>query len=439
MFNATEEFDYYDDYIETQPIVDTTNKKLTKDQARELINITKWLEGSQPFYVLAGSAGTGKTFLVDTIRQSIKNCKLTATTNKACGVLQRATGTFVTTIHSALALKLTRVEHELKLEQNVDNLKNNLWNVEVIIIDEASMLNEELMEYINQDVKMHNRKYIFVGDEAQLPPIGEVKSLIFGSTKYEPLTEIVRQGVGSPIITLATQVRNRINGDRTSKFTTNNINEIGSVTRMNELQFIEKIRESNFRDGACKVLSWTNTSVAHYNTLINEQYGIFDKPFDIDSLVLFNEAVTVRNDVVVANSTEGRILTMVEVAPEFNDDAYFYEVTVSGIKNDEYGNPMKFKVIPPEQKKVFEHHFNNLKQVALTNKSQWYQYYKAIEEYCDIRPVFASTVHKSQGSQWEEVFVDCTNILANKNQLEMLKMLYTAFTRSEKHLYLLWG
>ena len=105
------------------------------------------------------------------------------------------------TIHSALRLK-----RDIDPASGVVSFKPDPYNdnipldkVGFLIIDEASMVNKEILSYIEKNTK--DIKVIFIGDEGQLPPVGEPFSPVFHA-EYPilELTEIIRQAEDNPII-----------------------------------------------------------------------------------------------------------------------------------------------------------------------------------------------------------------------------------------------
>lgn len=213
--------------------------QFTKKQAQALQMAEDWLKsGTSDPFLLQGYAGTGKTTLMkellDTL--SVPNLALACPTGKAAKVLASKTGRVATTIHKLLYLPLDeelkrlrgiltelhadlttsddpdRMEEMiLSVENQIDELeKQELTfsfkgheNLDLLVIDEASMVTEEIFD----DIMQLNCKKMFIGDPGQLPPVRRKA----GWDVLEPdmvLTEIVRtRGAGSGINLAAQAIR----------------------------------------------------------------------------------------------------------------------------------------------------------------------------------------------------------------------------------------
>lgn len=209
-------------------------------QAEALEAVEQWIQcpnGKQVFY-LAGFAGTGKTTLAKFLADSVTGEVLFgAFTGKASLVLRQRGCAGAQTIHQmiyrpksksearAKALEeqlaeenardmpdtsiIEDIETELKAElENLKrpsfalNLESDAYEAALIVIDEVSMINEEM----GRDLESFQRPILVLGDKAQLPPVGGA-GYFTGRTPDIELTEIHRQAEGSPIIEMATSVR----------------------------------------------------------------------------------------------------------------------------------------------------------------------------------------------------------------------------------------
>ncbi len=197
-------------------------KGLTQDQLRAFVVVTDRLAAGERVTKLTGGAGTGKSFmlppLIDWARRHGFEVTVTAPTHKAVGVLveklqahERRTGASLDvecqTIHSLLGLLLVPdMENDTgeriltaPPKQAVEQLANQL-----VICDESSMLGSVLKSHIAAcDPRV---SWLFVGDLAQLPPVGEGISHML-SNPHATLTRVKRQAKGSEIINLATRIR----------------------------------------------------------------------------------------------------------------------------------------------------------------------------------------------------------------------------------------
>ena len=165
--------------------------------------------------LVKGSEGTGKTFMInELIRQLIVHCKgtiaCTAPTNKAVSVLQNKISVkgkinFMST-HAALKMKRFVNEETGDIYFKPDYTKKfpPLEGISYLIVDEASMISKEMLDYIEEWATKQKCKTVFLGDEKQLPPVNEINTPVF-SKNYPcvELLEIIRQKGGNPIINLS--------------------------------------------------------------------------------------------------------------------------------------------------------------------------------------------------------------------------------------------
>jgi energy-coupling factor transporter ATP-binding protein EcfA2 len=185
--------------------------ELTVDQADALRDIETAFEPGG-FYLLTGHAGTGKTYLMQRLTKNMLAKKrkviLSAPTHKAVAVLKRKVDEAkietvpCRTIQSILSLRPKPQKDRLIFER-----KRGAEPVtaDVVVIDECSMVDEDLYRQIKRHLP--NAFVLFVGDPAQLPPVGEIESLTFQTEKRSHLSTIVRQAAGNPILGAASIIR----------------------------------------------------------------------------------------------------------------------------------------------------------------------------------------------------------------------------------------
>ncbi|MBM5799335.1 MAG: damage-inducible protein [Cyanobacteria bacterium K_DeepCast_35m_m2_023] len=192
---------------------------LTADQQRAEAAFAAWLEAPErgtPF-VLSGFAGAGKTFLSMRLLAAAEAAGLcwtvAAPTHKAVGVLRShlsAAGLrptwFPATIHRLLRLKLKR-QGDLERCEETSQTAAALEHLALVLIDEASMVDSSLLEISLRCAHAFGTRLVFVGDPAQLPPVGEPSSPVFALKRCQraDLQQVVRhQG---PVLHLANGIR----------------------------------------------------------------------------------------------------------------------------------------------------------------------------------------------------------------------------------------
>lgn len=187
---------------------------LTADQEKAKNLIVEWyLHTEDSVFVLSGYAGTGKTFLIDYVVREVLKMRVgeeavfVSPTGKAAANLVRC-GTVAGTVHSLIYM---RDEEEFDVDENGEIIeKQELTfirrpsidaNIRLIIIDEASMINETVLT----DLLSFGVKCLFCGDGAQLPPVNGTCPLM--ENPHYTMKEIVRQAADNPIIRVATMAR----------------------------------------------------------------------------------------------------------------------------------------------------------------------------------------------------------------------------------------
>ncbi len=192
---------------------------LSADQAKALNDFIIWLDKGSvdtPF-LLSGCAGSGKTFLSRRFLRIVEERDIcwtvAAPTHKAVGVLCNALekeGLSPTwhpsTIHRLLRLRLKR-RGNLEICEQTDQTSKSLDQLGLVLIDEASMIDSNLLEIVLQCSNSLKTRLVFVGDSAQLPPVGENKSPVFLLQRAQKvsLNEVMRHK--GPVLALANLIK----------------------------------------------------------------------------------------------------------------------------------------------------------------------------------------------------------------------------------------
>ncbi len=176
---------------------------LSPDQKAVFVSIEKWVQERSDLLTLGGYAGTGKSTLVSLLayRFPDEHIAFCAFTGKAANVLRRKLAGLmspthrVSTIHSLLYRTVT------DQNGNISWLRRKKLDVDLIVIDEASMIDSEVFD----DVASFGIPILAVGDHGQLPPINDSFSLM--DSPHLRLETIHRQAEGSPILQLSARIR----------------------------------------------------------------------------------------------------------------------------------------------------------------------------------------------------------------------------------------
>lgn len=397
---------------------------------------------AQSFFLLAGSAGTGKTYcikhLVDVVRGRLI---FTAPTNKATRVL-RDTLTSDTykpecrTIFSLLGLRLEANGMVKELKEPEDPV--DLTKYRAVIVDEASMVNSNLWKYIESTAEEQNVKFIFLGDPAQLPPVGELSSPVW--SKCNAVAELKRvMRHDNAILALATTLRTQVTHPIPQFKRKTEVAEGEGVWDCSHEEF-EKVMMDYARAGrfscpnGAKAIAWRNATVDILNTKIRSK--IFDNPaqpwLPEDRIILMEPAMGADGQPIAATDEEGTV-TRVEADrhPEYSG-FHIWRVTVMTDDN----RLITLRVLHEDSKGLFDKHLTRLAEEAKATPRRWKAFWDFKEAFHYIRHSYAITAHRAQGSTYDTVFVDWRDILINRNRGEAFRCLYVACTRPKKRLYL---
>lgn len=382
------------------------------DLSGEQVEAVAFLLGPQPVKLLRGSAGVGKTTVVGEFTKQFKRHKiiLSAPTHKAVKVLHDKSGAICKTIHSFLKLdrKLVKGQYVWVFDEDQD-----FDNIDVLVVDEASMMSHFLLECL---FKISDRfDIVFVGDDKQLNPVGEEKSMVFhlGIPQYE-LKEIRRHD--NDIIDLSRNldwVQQRRSGENFTFVDRHNVP-------------VDLLVEANGTD-LCKFITWSNRTVTSMNRQIRNM--IYEEPaeFEIGETILMREVykgLYKNNDEVIIGELK-------------ESHQYFEEADIPFPYVNTWLVNKNLHIVQQAEMKKYEKNVAALKQGAKYKTNRWSSYYKYRDEtFGKVQYNHALTTHKSQGSGYKTTLVHATEMLRNPNPDERARMLYTAITRAEEKIYL---
>jgi ATP-dependent exoDNAse (exonuclease V) alpha subunit len=429
-------------------------------------------------FILRGYAGTGKTTsvaaLVKALPQFNLKVVLLAPTGRAAKVISSYTNKRALTIHKKIYRKRSAVSTEMAFQLAPNLVENTLF-----IVDEASMIADEwnpqngssflkdLIEFVYQPAptgKDKNCSLLFVGDTAQLPPVGSIDSPALNE-KYlldnfglkvtaVELKEVVRQEKKSGILANATMLRQLINDydeDRISlpKFITKSYKDIFSMTGIKLVEGLE-YAYSKFGIENSLMVCRSNKSANVYNNQIRARllYREEELSGGDQIMVVRNNYFWLPDNPETAFIANGDMAKVIRVRRE--EERYglrFAEVQLEFLDFPDAGI-ISCKVIldtiqaetpnlPYEKsKQLFDglledySHLNSKRDKMEAIKVD--PYYNALQ----IKFAYAVTCHKAQGGQWDAVFVDQGYLTDEMIDLDFLRWLYTALTRAKKELFL---
>lgn len=440
-------------------------------------------------YVLKGWAGTGKTFCISIlIKYALEvihpthnwyKIGVTGPTNKSVRVIKKTSGlrnsrvTFQT-IHKLLGLTERITKDGQQEFVNQGDFKPQINSVKLLIIDEVSMLNDDLFHEI---LKYREKiKIICMGDPAQIPPVGRHDCIPFRDEladsyriKTLQLKQIMRQKEDNPIIDTSVLIREDIYNDKINTGNETKVNEIGEGIEYLNLNlpetrkgFSEKLKEYFVTDEFvkdseyAKIIAWRNKTVATMNGIIRKAiYGEESETSKIlngEKLIANNPVI--QDDAVILNTNDEFTVeryTIKSENPRFivsdHPDAEpmevslkYYETEVSYLDDDDDLVKVWISILHEDSEAEFQKVANIMKLRAIQKKGKdksWVIYYNFLRRYADVNYAYCTSAHKSQGSTYNTTFVLEDDIDMNWNIVERNRIKYTAYTRASKKLYVL--
>jgi exodeoxyribonuclease-5 len=432
-------------------------------------------------YVIKGWAGTGKTYCVSLFVRYILGVvytdkkwykvAVTGPTNKSVRVIKKSTGLVsprvnFSTIHKILGLRERITEDGRQEFVNEGNFRPAIEGYKLLIIDEVSMLSDELFHKI---VKYRDRiKIICMGDPAQIPPVGKSDCIPFTDDLHEmygiktvELKTVMRQKNENPIIGASVAIRENLEIEKSPIECTNKFDKNGEGIEFLNLS-LQEVRKSipdilstyfktdRFQENPeyCKIIAWRNKTVSVMNSLVRRTiYGekmiknkilvgeklIANDPIIEDDFILFNT-----NDEFTVE--EIKIKTQTIKVDEISEKFKYYEARVSYIDDGEKKCYAYIDILHEDSEEDFVRFSNILKFRAIEKKGKeksWIKYYKIMRRYANVNFAYCITCHKAQGSTYDISFVLEDDIDLNWDTLERNRIKYTAYTRASKKVYVL--
>lgn len=425
----------------------------TEEQQLAVDNIINWFRNPKPqFYVLKGYAGTGKTYLMTYLATSgladpqgspctlIKPSEIcfTAPTNKAVKVLRNYLNNAglqecsTRTTYSLLGLSLQangEVKEITRPEEPV-----NLSCYKLIVVDEASMVNRFLMDAIKDAVADWNVPFLFMGDPAQLPPVGEISTPVWKIENQSTLVTVMRYG--DAMLDLATAIRSVVDHPCPSV----KIVTAPPVYRLGTAAWFEAILENIelLKSGDAKIISWRNVTVDKYNLFVRANiFGREEARANVwlpdDKIVATAHLKNLDDETFMKTDEEATILQVVlGHHPRYNE----FEIW-NLLVEDENGKKVTIRTLTPSGQFALNNRLNELSMEAKSGKKyKWREFWALKEAFNEVRHSYAITSHRSQGSSYIKTFVDLEDIMLNRNRQEAFRSLYVSCTRQRQEIYI---
>ena len=427
-------------------------------------------DSTQKVFILVGRGGTGKTTIIKKILEGLpgsKRVKGLAPSHKAKKVLGKSIGkNKVGTIASALGIKMDELTGKFQINE-YSREKNGvpIQKYDIVIIDEASMVSDKMLDQIKKDIRP-GTKLIFMGDNAQLPPVGqESDSVVFNEANRFELIEKMRQAKGSPIITIGETIAKNIESDspvlnaiapedRVASYNEDSKSSVEFINDKNMLvdKFLNDLKKSEGDVNYVKIITFNNenhsspTSVKNINKDIREKlygedaknqfndgervtaYGSFsrDTGADADEMQVNNaDDFTVKSSNTSKQTIDIKVFSKKDGQRSFSAE---YNVVDLELLDDE-GNSITGSTVPVIAESSKAQYEADLSK--LWNKDPQLAFALS-QRFANIQYGYTITAHKSQGSTYRNVYVIESNILGQSNASDVRsknKALYVAVSR----------
>ncbi|WP_394991427.1 ATP-dependent RecD-like DNA helicase [Emticicia sp.] len=420
-------------------------------------------------FMLKGYAGTGKTTFVGTLIKVLKEfgykTVLLAPTGRAAKVMSSYSKKIALTIHKKI---YRQVENAYTGALVFERQKNNQEGT-VYIVDEASMIsdvrefgtNSLLHDLLDFVFEQETNKLLLIGDEAQLPPVGiafspaldadHLRNRYHTSLTEHCLTEVMRQGEGSGILTNATDLRKQLTAEVpniqlvTSKYR--------DFYRMTSERLEDGIRYAYDKYGRenTTIITRSNKTAVQYNRYIRNTINYSENELESgDMLMVVRNNYTVLGEeskagfiangdfvevLKIRREEEMHGLRFANVTLKLIDYPDEEEFDTKIILNTLYSNAPT--LTSEENKLLYE---NVLKDYFWVKSKKERQDLLRKDSYLNalqVKFAYALTCHKSQGGQWDAVFIDQGYLPENQVDSDFIRWLYTAITRGVKEVFLL--
>ena len=462
----------------TSSIIDNLGFNPTRDQQTVANHLGRFTLSTalNPAYILKGYAGTGKTSMISAFSHTLSRMGiyfvLLAPTGRAAKVLAGYTGFQAHTIHRYIYLFMTNADGVTSIVPAPNKLHNAIF-----IIDESSMIGNESQP--GNDLFYHNNllddvisfvyskpgnKLILVGDTAQLPPVGtnlspalniETLNAAYTITSYEyEMREVMRQSMDSGILSSATKIRNKIANNDTDFPYFNLDSPLGDVETIDDAETFGELLMDNFSGNEQEnaiIVTRSNKQANIYNQQIRNRVLMRESEIEGGDLmmVIKNNYFWLEKDSRAGFIANGDIIKINRFRGI--EEKWGFRFADVDIELIDYPDIKELNV------KLLLHTIN-VNSAGLSHEDNQRLYNSAVHEYnhypnrrtragkiktdlyynaLHVKFSYAMTCHKTQGGQWNKVFVDKGFIKDNTPDKEYLRWLYTATTRATEKLYLI--
>ena len=426
--------------------------------------------------MIRGYAGTGKTTsigaLVKVLREYGQNTVLLAPTGRAAKVMQSYAHQYASTIHRHIYRTKSSGDGNLAF-----GLAPNTRENTVFIVDEASMIGEgrqrsdvsgvqyrnlldDLMEFV---FSSEGCRLILVGDDAQLPPVGESESPALNENKMRSdfsltvatvrLTDVVRQEMDSGILFNAHRLRLQIESGvaQRPRFKFDGMSDVRQINAYDMQEYIEAAFDQYGEDNV-GIITRSNKRAQAYNQqirhrilwreesleagdrlmVVKNNYFWLAAADTVPTSLLANGDVVIVSKVIKQFERYGVQFARIEVGFADAPSWGVFEVTVNlGILESDLPS-VPYADVQILQEAIAEDYIHLGSKSAIRKAVKSDECFQALQ----VKFAWSLTCHKAQGGQWKSVIIDPGYVAEETLNIEWLRWLYTAFTRAQTELAL---
>lgn len=430
-------------------------------------------EHQDEIFVLKGYAGTGKTTLLSNLVNQLslvrKKYVMLAPTGRAAKVISNYAKQPAFTIHKKIYYPKKNQQSGVAFTMQANKHKNT-----VFIVDESSMISDnvtdttmythgslldDLMYYVYSG---ENCKLIIVGDTAQLPPVGMDESPALNEDRlalqydmkvdFIELTEVMRQEEDSGILYNATELREQLQQEFYDFFEFD-VKPFKDIVRLQDgYETLDAIHDAYSHKGNEETIFIvrSNKRANQYNQQIRTR--ILDNDSEISAgdyiMVVKNNYFWLKESKVTDFIANGDILEIMQIYRYH--ELYGFRFASVKVRMIDYPDMAPFDTIVlldtlhSESASMTYEESNRLYQEVLLDYQDETTAYRRMQkvknnEYFNalqIKFAYAVTCHKSQGGQWDTVFIE-QPYLPDGISKDYMRWLYTALTRAKEKVYLI--
>jgi len=433
---------------------------LNDDQKEAADKIVDFIENDTDleYFTLTGAPGTGKSFMLNEVLKRTSKFYLTRSAATVAHAAKNVLQDMFTedikcfTVAQWLGLRLKYADNgDIMFSPNKKAFKT-LIDSDLAILDEASMINDELYDSIMNIVRRNNIKLIVVGDVAQLPPVSQDHdSKFFNSIQAELTIPMRFKGPISEIADLYRKEINNINlgysGDSYILNTVTNRQDKVSTSLntgyyfKNDIhsliaQVADEIKQNPDDLNFSRMLAYKNSTIAILNKEVRKYiYGVKSEQFEDKEILLSKGGYSFNNVSIIHNGKLLRVAGILPITGAYNIPCY-------SLKFKDF-IPHNNIVIPVvRDSKYATDRYNSIKTELANNAKrdprQWPAYYDFINSFAYFDYAYSTSIYKAQGQTLTNAYVMEGEIMGVKplSLKQKFQALYVAMTRPKNNLYI---